>query len=294
MGALQAVPQQRWDDPEMVATLKQTVCKGATDHQLRMFLEVAKGTGLNPFLKEIWFVAEGGIIMAARDGYLRVANENPAFDGMETRVERDEKNIPIKAICTVWRKDRNHPTICEAYFSEYKKGSPVWTKYPSAMISKVAEVLALKRSFSINGVVTQEEIGQEDAGTAEAGSREAQQDVASRKIVELQKQLPAAEPVQEGTQRATVIAGQTEVLSPEVQELWTRMGQTKQGIGDVLGEMQTVLYELIGDDAKAEYAKIIDHIGDPLQRVVLARKVVLQLWARIQELKREAQERFAK
>jgi hypothetical protein len=47
--------------------------------------------------------------MAARDGYLRVANENPQFDGMETRVERDDKNIPIKAVCTVWRKDRNHP-----------------------------------------------------------------------------------------------------------------------------------------------------------------------------------------
>lgn len=151
----------RFEQREMIDVIKQTVCKGATDAQLKVFLEVCKSTGLDPFLKEIWYVAEKGLIMAARDGYLRVANENPQFDGIETRVERDNNKIPIKAVCTVWRKDRNHPTICEAYFNEYNKQSPVWKQYPSAMISKVAEVLALKRSFAIHGVVSEEEIGQE-------------------------------------------------------------------------------------------------------------------------------------
>jgi hypothetical protein len=151
-----------------------------------MFIEVARSTGLNPWLKEIWYVPEKGIIMAGRDGYLRVANENPQFDGMETRVERDDKKIPIKAVCTVWRKDRGHPITCEAYYSEYRKSSPVWTQYPSAMISKVAEVLALKRSFAINGVVSEEEIGHEGTGSAVAA-----QEVAERKIAELKAQRPA-------------------------------------------------------------------------------------------------------
>ena len=166
----------RYDDREMVDTIKQTVCKGASDAQLRMFIEVCRSTGLNPFLKEIWYVADKGIIMAARDGYLRVANENPQFDGMETRVERDDNKIPIKAVCTVWRKDRGHPITCEAYFSEYKKAGPVWSQYPAAMISKVAEVLALKRSFAINGVVSEEEMGDG------SGGRVAAQDVAQAKI----------------------------------------------------------------------------------------------------------------
>jgi phage recombination protein Bet len=159
----------------MVETLKQTVCKGATDAQFRMFSEVCKATGLNPFLKEIWYVPNVGV-MAARDGYLRVANSHPQFDGMETRVERDEKNIPIKAICSVWRKDRGHPITCEAFYSEYKKNSSVWQTYPSAMISKVAEVLALKRSFAINGVVTEEEIG------GDGPPQETPQQVAERQI----------------------------------------------------------------------------------------------------------------
>jgi phage recombination protein Bet len=169
----------RYDNAEIIATIKQTVAKGASDAQLRMFLEVCKCTGLDPFLKEIWYVAEKGIIMAGRDGYLRVANENPMFDGIETRVERNEStNTPIKAVCTVWRKDRTHPTICEAYFNEYKGSGPVWSKYPSAMIAKVAEVLALKRSFSINGVVSEEEMGADD----KRGTREAAQAVAQAKI----------------------------------------------------------------------------------------------------------------
>lgn len=159
MATALALPASRYEQEEVIAAIKQTVAKGASDAQLRMFLEVCKRTGLDPFLKEVWYVPEKGIVMAARDGYLRVANESPEFDGMETRVVRTENGIPIKAICTVWRKDRNHPIVCEAFYNEYAKSSPVWKQYPSAMISKVAEVLALKRSFAINGVVTEEEIG---------------------------------------------------------------------------------------------------------------------------------------
>src|ERR1017187_3225695 len=133
MSAAQAISPCRYDQPEIVAVIKQTVAKGASDAQLRMFLEVCRSTGLDPFLKEIYFVAEKGLIMAARDGYLRVANEHPQFDGIRTTVDRDEKtNVPIRATCSVWRKDRRHAITCEAYFSEYKKSGPVWSQYPSA------------------------------------------------------------------------------------------------------------------------------------------------------------------
>jgi hypothetical protein len=57
------------------------------------------------------------------------------------------------------------------------------------MISKVAEVLALKRSFSINGVVTEEEIGPQEP----TGSREAQQNVAAAKLATMQGEVHQAE-----------------------------------------------------------------------------------------------------
>jgi len=175
----------KWADQEMINTLKDTVCKGATNAQFRMFAEVCKATGLSPWLREIWFVPGVGV-MAGRDGYLRVANEHPMFDGMETKVERDAQSKPVKATCSVYRKDRSHPITCEAYYNEYKKSGNVWQTYPSAMISKVAEVLALKRSFSINGVVTEEEIGPQEP----TGSREAQQDVAAAKLAKMKGEAP--------------------------------------------------------------------------------------------------------
>lgn len=175
----------RYTDETMLNTLKETVCKGATVPQFRMFIEVCKRTGLDPFLKEIWFVPGVGV-MAGRDGYLRVANEHPMFDGMDTKVERDAQSKPVKATCSVYRKDRSHPITCEAYYNEYKKSGNVWQTYPSAMISKVAEVLALKRSFSINGVVTEEEIGPQEP----TGSREAQQDVAAAKLAKMKGEAP--------------------------------------------------------------------------------------------------------
>lgn len=190
--AIVAVDQDKYSNREMIETLKQTVCKGATDAQFKMFIEVCRETGLSPWLKEIWYIPSVGI-MAGRDGYLRVANEHPMFDGMETLIERDTKNIPIKATCSVWRKDRSHPIKCEAYFSEYKKQSQIWDKYPSAMLAKVAEVLALKRSFSINGVVTEEEIGPQEP----TGSREAQQDVAAAKLAKMQGEVHQAQFVEQ-------------------------------------------------------------------------------------------------
>ena len=184
----------RYNDETMLNTLRETVCKGATIPQFRMFIEVCKGTGLNPFLKEIWFVPGVGV-MAGRDGYLRVANESPQFDGMETRVERDAKNVPIKATCSVWRKDRSHPITCEAYYNEYKRSGGVWDKYPSAMISKVAEVLALKRSFSINGVVTEEEIGEQEPTRAE--KVQAAKEVGAAKLATMQGEVHQSEFVEQ-------------------------------------------------------------------------------------------------
>jgi phage recombination protein Bet len=148
---------------EVIDTIKRTVAKGASDAELAQFLEVCKATGLNPFLREVWYVGATKTIMAARDGYLRIANEHPQFDGIESYTIDDPSGDPLKGVCIVYRKDRNHPIKMEAKFKEYNKPkSNVWQQYPSAMIIKVAEVLALKRSFSINGVVTPEEMQTEE------------------------------------------------------------------------------------------------------------------------------------
>ena len=168
----------KWTDEE-INTIKNTVAKDATDEELKMFLSLASAHGLNPFQHEIWFVKMGdkNVIITARDGYLKIAQNSPHFLGLESDVVyagdkflKDKDGIHhsytlsnrgaiVGAYAMVYRDDRTVPAYFFAPFSNYNRRGGVWLQYPHAMIIKVAEAMALKRAFAINGLVTQEEIG---------------------------------------------------------------------------------------------------------------------------------------
>ena len=179
---------------EQIQTIKNTVAIGANDSELSMFLSIASKYELDPFLREIWFANMGNrnVIMTGRDGYLKIANRNPNFDGITGDVvhandkfikEGDivkhaytgqDRGVIIGAYAIVYRKDRAHPIFCFAPFNEYNKGGRgVWGQYPSAMILKVAESMALKRAFSISGLVTEEEISDIEAARENPASLQA-------------------------------------------------------------------------------------------------------------------------
>lgn len=193
---------QEWSQ-EQVDLIKNTVAKGATNDELAMFVGIARKYGLDPFVKEIWFIKrakkvkdrsgnwdykrlENGeidysdaetMMMTSRDGYLKVAQRDPLFDGIISFAIREGDLFEIDAenykvthkfgmkrgpIIGAWAKvdhKNRKPVISFADFKEYNQAnSTTWKQYPSAMIQKVAEVLALKRQFGISGLVTQEEI----------------------------------------------------------------------------------------------------------------------------------------
>ena len=164
---------------DKIQTIKNTVAVGATDDELNMFLSIAGKYELDPFLHEIWFANMGNrnVIMTGRDGYLKIANRHPNFDGItgdvvhaNDRFIKEGDNVRhaynaqdrgpiVGAYAQVYRSDRAHPVFVYAPFNEYNKGGRgVWGQYPSAMILKVAESMALKRAFSISGLVTEEEL----------------------------------------------------------------------------------------------------------------------------------------
>ena len=173
-----ATPVAKWTQQE-IETIKKTVAVNATNEELGMFLSLCSNYDLDPFAKEIWCIKMGGktIITTSRDGYLKIANRNPAYDGMVSDVVREgdkflrqgteinhaysaNRGGIIGAYALVYRKDRRIPTYFFAPFDEYcKRDNGTWRQYPSAMIIKVAESMALKRAFSISGLVTEEEIG---------------------------------------------------------------------------------------------------------------------------------------
>lgn len=164
---------------EQIDTIKNTVAKGATDSELQMFLHVAQTYGLDPFLKEIFYSDKMHTIITSRDGYLKAAQRDPDFQGLQSMAvcENDDFEIDVSSntvkhsfgkgdrgrVIGAWaichRVGRN-PVISYASYDEYNQNNNIWNKYKSAMCCKVAESFALKRQFGISGLVTQEEIGE--------------------------------------------------------------------------------------------------------------------------------------
>lgn len=168
---------------EQKATMLATVAKGCTQEEFALLLQLAQNYNLDPFAKEIWAIklkaGEAALIMTSRDGYLRIAQRDPSYQGLASAVVRKGDHFAFDAakgtvehsfgaergeIIGAWAIAHHRmrlPQVAFVDFKEYRGTSPVWAKYPSAMIQKVAEVFVLKRQFGINGLVTREEM---DAG----------------------------------------------------------------------------------------------------------------------------------
>lgn len=180
-------------DADQVAAIKRTVAKDCSDPEFVMFLEVVGRYGLDPFAKQVYAVkmpgkngAAGKVeIMVSRDGLLALANRQPDFEGMEGDVVREGDQVSrtaegfahtydadeaaerlerpiVGAWARVYRRGRR-PTFFLAPMHSYRKDSPVWKRYPDAMISKVAESAALRKAFSISGVVGEDEVEYREA-----------------------------------------------------------------------------------------------------------------------------------
>jgi phage recombination protein Bet len=169
-------PITKYTDAQ-IETIKNTVAKGISNHELSMFMHLCKVYGLDPFLKEIFYSSQMKTIMTSRDGYLKVAQRDPTYEGMQSMAVCENDEFEIDAVTPTvkhvfgkgdrgsvigaWamvHKVGRRPVISYADIREYRKESSTWRTYPSAMICKVAEVFALKRQFGISGLVTQEEL----------------------------------------------------------------------------------------------------------------------------------------
>jgi phage recombination protein Bet len=264
---------------EKIDTIRQTVAKDANDAQLEMFLTLAERYQLDPFLKEIWFSKEIGII-TGRDGYLKVAQRDPNYDGIVSAAvcEGDvfklnpvvpeinhefgsKRGVVIGAYAVAFHKKRR-PAVAYASFAEYQKPTNIWQKYRSAMICKVAEALALKRQFGISGLVTEEEVG---AGVPNAPVSVAEAHNPPHVVID-----PVHEP-------------KTTVAAPpaKVQEMYRVMASEKAGCAKVFDSLRDELQFLLGESRGVEeYMRILKEHGveswqgfkktGPLRQCVLA------------------------
>jgi hypothetical protein len=127
-------------------------------------------------------------------------------DGTVLHSYGNPRGAIVGAYALVFRKDRSRPAYFYASYAEYGAGNnPTWKKYPSAMIIKVAEAMALKRAFSISELVTQEEMGLDMQATeSEPGT--------SAMVVVEQAPAPAAPAAAEPSDEVKIAGHRTRLL----------------------------------------------------------------------------------
>lgn len=186
------------DGSDLIETLKATAFKGeVTNAQMTALMVVANQYGLNPWTKEIYAFPDknNGIVpVVGVDGWARIINDNPQFDGMEfaqpdemVRMPGANSDAPAWIECAMYRKDRTRPVIIreyldEAYREPFKgKFGPVigpWQTHPKRFLRHKAMIQCARMAFGYGGIYDQDEaerITERDMGAAEVvSSRPAQ------------------------------------------------------------------------------------------------------------------------
>jgi len=145
------------DGSGLTDILKATAFKSGTavsDAQMTALLVVANQYGLNPFTKEIFaFPDKGGIVpVVGVDGWSRIMNNHPQFDGMEFKFDDDS------CTCIIYRKDRSHSISATEYLGECRRdNSPAWKSHPRRMLRHKSMIQAARLAFGFGGIYDQDE-----------------------------------------------------------------------------------------------------------------------------------------
>lgn len=153
------------DPNKMLATLKQTAFKlregEVSNEQMMALLIVADQYRLNPFTREIYAFPDknnGVVPVVGVDGWARIINEHPQFDGIEfVDGPAGKDGLPEWIEAVIYRKDREHATRAREYMVECKRGTQPWQTHPRRMLRHKAMIQCARIAFSFVGIYDEDE-----------------------------------------------------------------------------------------------------------------------------------------
>lgn len=160
-GVLAAVAGRYSMDPEnFKATIKGTVFPATgTNEELAAFLVVANEYKLNPLTREIYaFPKKGGGIVpiVSIDGWISLVNSHPQFKGIEFAPVMSSGGLLAAYTCSIWRKDRDMPTVITEYLDECIRATDPW-KMKNRMLRHKALIQCARYAFGFSGVYDEDE-----------------------------------------------------------------------------------------------------------------------------------------
>jgi phage recombination protein Bet len=156
------------EQTQMLKTLKDTAfrtSKDVSNEQMVALLVVAEQYKLNPFTKELFAFPDdrAGIVpVVSIDGWTRIMQEHPEFDGYDVRwsdefVEWEGKQVPTWCEIVMYRKDRGHQIVHREWFDEVRRGTSPWKSHPRRMLEHKTVIQTARRTFGFAGIYDEDE-----------------------------------------------------------------------------------------------------------------------------------------
>ena len=282
------------DGANLIETLKATAFKGqVSDAQMTALLVVANQYALNPWTKEIYAFPDknNGIVpVVGVDGWSRIINSHPQFDGIEFE-QNDES-----CTCIIYRKDRNRPIKVTEWMAECRRsGMGPWQSHPRRMLRHKAMIQCARLAFGYGGIYDQDEAERivEASPVKHMGSVERAEpaELPTYSADQFTKNLPAWRAaiaagkatadavIAKASTKGTLTPEQMDAIRAPIEQPAPPPAQQAEPVTDVQpkGEPQVMLEKTVGDqlhaaatlDALYEAADLIGEVADPEARARL-------------------------
>ena len=146
----------------------------ATNAEMTVVSSIFAKYDLNPFIREGHAFVSGGKlqVMIGLDGWLKIANRHPEFDGYEQFDNFDDKGDLISVTTKIYVKNRRFPTPHTEYMREaLMPSSPAWKKFPFRMLAGKSLGQCVRKAFGVSEVLDDDEASR-IAANSPSGSRE--------------------------------------------------------------------------------------------------------------------------